>query len=158
MLPHSLGLLYESLTEHLGFLHSSDEYKVMALASYGTPRYVQQFRRLINIGSAGRYSILSLPLEEMFGDPRRRGEPLEQRHFDVAASLQQVLEESVLELTGWLHGQTGGANLCLAGGVALNCVMNSRLLEAGPFEDVWVQPAAGDAGTALGAALWLDAA
>src|SRR5207302_11030925 len=86
-----------------------------------------------------------------------RGGPLEQRHYDIASSLQVVLEETVLEIGRWLHGASGESDLCLAGGVALNCVMNARLRDRGPFRRVWVQPAAGDAGTALGAALWIDA-
>ncbi|HET9015554.1 MAG TPA: carbamoyltransferase C-terminal domain-containing protein [Thermomicrobiaceae bacterium] len=155
--PHSLGLLYEQVTEHLGFLHSADEYKVMALASFGRPRYRDELRALIRVGAGGQYTIEPLCLTERFGPPRRRGEPIEERHTDLARSLQDVVEEVVLELAGWLHRETGEAALCLAGGVALNCVLNARLRDAGPFEHVWVQPAAGDAGTALGAALWVDA-
>lgn len=155
--PHSLGLLYEQVTSHLGFLHSSDEYKVMALASYGRPRYVERFREIIQIGSNGQYTVQPPRLEEWFGPPRQRGEPLQPRHFDLAHSLQAVLEETGLELARWLHEITGAENLCLAGGVALNCVLNARLRDRGPFKQVWVQPAAGDAGTALGAALWVDA-
>jgi carbamoyltransferase len=155
--PHSLGLLYEQVTEYLGFLHSADEYKVMALASFGKPRYVAEFRAIVQLGVGGQYTIQPPHLEERFGPARRRGEPLEQRHCDVAHSLQVVLEESVLELARWLHRATGSTNLCLAGGVALNCVMNARLRDRGPFKRIWVQPAAGDAGTALGAALWIDA-
>jgi len=156
-MPHSLGLLYEDVTRHLGFLHSSDEYKVMALASFGRPRYLDRFRRLVRVEDGGRYTIDRLALEEWFGPPRRKGEPLEEPHFDLAHSLQAVLEESVLELARWLHKATGAEDLCLAGGVALNCVMNARLRDEGPFRRVWVQPAAGDAGTALGAAMWIDA-
>jgi carbamoyltransferase len=96
-------------------------------------------------------------LEERFGPRRLRGGPLEQRHYDIAYALQVVLEETVLELVGWLHRTTGMRNLALAGGVALNVVMNSAIRDRGPFEQIWVQPAAGDAGTALGAALWVDA-
>ncbi|HVE05791.1 MAG TPA: carbamoyltransferase C-terminal domain-containing protein [Paraburkholderia sp.] len=155
-LPHSLGLLYEAVTGWLGFLHSSDEYKVMALASYGTPVYAQQFRDIVKVQQDGRYTVDAPRLVERFGAPRERGGPLEQRHFDIASSLQCVLEETVLQLAQWLHRQTGLARLCMAGGVALNCVMNSKLRDAGPFDEVWVQPAAGDAGTALGAALWID--
>ena len=156
-MPHSLGLLYEEVTAYLGFLHSSDEYKVMALASFGKPRYVADFREFIQIGEDGQYTIQPLHLEERFGPPRRKGGPLEQRHYDIAHSLQLVLEETVLELARWLHRTTRAANLCMAGGVALNCVMNARLRDRGPFQHIWVQPAAGDAGTALGAALWIDA-
>ena len=155
--PHSLGLLYEQVTEYLGFLHSADEYKVMALASFGQPRYVADVRAIVQLGADGQYTIQPPRLEERFGPARMRGEPLEQRHCDVAHSLQVVLEESVLELARWLHRATGSTNLCMAGGVALNCVMNARLRDRGPFKRIWVQPAAGDAGTALGAALWIDA-
>lgn len=156
-MPHSLGLLYERVTEYLGFLSSSDEYKVMALASFGKPRYVNEFHDLIQLGAKGQYQVRSHSLTELFGASRRRGEPLEERHFDIAHSLQVVLEKTVLEIANWLHEVTGSDNLCLAGGVALNCVMNARLRDHSPFHQIWVQPAAGDAGTALGAALWIDA-
>jgi len=156
-MPHSLGILYEQLTAHLGFLHSSDEYKVMALASYGKPRHLDQFRDLVQLGEGGQYTIGEPRLGERFGPARRRGAALEQRHFDVAHSLQVVLEETVIELARWLHSASGSDDLCLAGGVALNCVMNARLRDRGPFRRIWVQPAAGDAGTAPGAALWVDA-
>ncbi len=155
--PHSLGLLYEQVTEYLGFLHSSDEYKVMALASFGKPCYLSDFRELVQVGADGQYTVRSPQLTERFGPPRLRGEPFEQRHYDIAHSLQVVLEETVMELVSWLYSVTGEENLCMAGGVALNCVMNARVQERGPFKKVWVQPAAGDAGTALGAALWIDA-
>jgi carbamoyltransferase len=155
-LPHSLGLLYEAVTTWLGFLHSSDEYKVMALASYGKPVYIDQFREIVRLKQDGTYTVDAPQLVERFGEPRVRGGPLEQRHFDIAHSLQCVLEETVLHLARWLHQQTGLTRLCMAGGVALNCVMNSKVRDLGPFDEVWVQPAAGDAGTALGAALWTD--
>src|SRR5438270_2252983 len=155
--PHSLGLLYEQVTEYLGFLHSSDEYKVMALASFGKRRYLSDFREIVQVGANGQYTVQSARLTERFGPPRMRGEPLEQRHYDIAHSLQVVLEATVLELVSWLYSVTSEENLCMAGGVALNCVMNARVRERGPFKKVWVQPAAGDAGTALGAALWIDA-
>jgi len=155
-MPHSLGLLYEQVTAYLGFLHSSDEYKVMALASYGDPVFKREFRDLVRIGSDGSYEIAEANLAERFGPARERGAALTKRHFDIARSLQWVLEESAVELAGWLKRKTAAQNLCLAGGVALNCVMNARIRDAGLFERVWVQPAAGDAGTALGAALWAD--
>lgn len=155
--PHSLGILYEDLTRHLGFLHSSDEYKVMALASYGKPAYLEDFREIIRYEGGGRYRIAPVRWVERFGPPRAPGAPLEQRHFDLARSLQAALEDTVLDLARWLHEETRLPDLCLAGGVALNCVMNARLRDDGPFERIWVQPAAGDAGTALGAALWIDA-
>jgi len=156
-MPHSLGLLYEQVTGYLGFLPSSDEYKVMALASFGKPRYVEMFHEIVQLAADGQYVIQSLHLEERFGPPRLKGGPLEQLHYDIAHSLQVVLEETVLGMTRWLHEQTGEENLCMAGGVALNCVMNACVRDKGPFQQVWVQPAAGDAGTALGAALWVDA-
>ena len=154
-LPHSLGILYELVTEHLGFLRSSDEYKVMALASYGRPRFAGRLRERLRWSDDGRYAIDCSDPEELFGPRREPGSPFDDHHFDVAASLQVVLEEAALRLAGWLHDRTGEEDLCLAGGVALNCVMNSRLLEDSPFRRVWVQPAAGDAGTSLGAALWV---
>lgn len=154
--PHSLGLMYEEITDHLGFLRSSDEYKVMALASFGKPTYLSELRSLLHFGNDGSYEIKPLELSQRFGPRRRRGGPMEQWHYDLAHSLQAVLEETVVRLANWLHERTGMKNLCMAGGVALNCVMNSAVLTQTPFEQVWVQPAAGDAGTALGAALWVD--
>jgi carbamoyltransferase len=156
-MPHSLGILYEEVTGYLGFLHSSDEYKVMALASYGKPRFLGEFREIVRVGEDGQYTIRPPRLEERFGPPRPRGGPLDQRHFDIASTLQVVLEEIVLELARWLHQASGCKDLCMAGGVALNCVTNARIRDRGHFRRVWVQPAAGDAGTALGAALWIDA-
>lgn len=155
-MPHSLGILYEQVTEYLGFLHASDEYKVMALASFGEPSYVSEFREIIQLGEGGQYTIHPPQLSTRFGPPRRRGEPLKQQHYDLAHSLQIVLEETVLAIANWLHKTTQIDSLCMAGGVALNCVLNARLREQSPFQNIWVQPAAGDAGTALGAALWLD--
>jgi carbamoyltransferase len=149
--------LYEEVTSYLGFLHSSDEYKVMALASFGQPEFLAEFRDIVGVGEAGQYTIGSLHLEDRFGPRRQRGAEVEQRHYDIAHSLQVVLEETVLELSQWLYRESGCSDLCLAGGVALNCVMNARLRDRGPFRQIWVQPAAGDAGTALGAALWVDA-
>ncbi|HEY8562502.1 MAG TPA: carbamoyltransferase C-terminal domain-containing protein [Pyrinomonadaceae bacterium] len=155
--PHSLGLLYEAVTTHLGFLHSSDEYKVMALASYGEPRFLNDFREIIRITGDGGYEIGDLRLAERFGAARRKGEEFTKKHFDIARSLQLALEEAVLRLAGWLYEKTGAENLTMAGGVALNCVLNARIRDEGKFKRIWVQPAAGDAGTALGAALWIDA-
>jgi Predicted carbamoyl transferase, NodU family len=156
-MPNSLGLLYENVTTYLGFLHSSDEYKVMALASYGKPAFVKQFRSIIHISSDGMYTIDEVNLEHLFGPARKRSDPFTAKHFDIAHSLQKVMEETVLELVHWFHGATRLPNLCLAGGVALNCVLNAVIRDKGPFKNIWVQPAAGDAGTSLGAALWLDA-
>jgi carbamoyltransferase len=156
-MPHSLGLLYERVTTHLGFLHSSDEYKVMALAAMGQPRWAQALADQVHVRSGGQLRIDEIDLTALAGAPREPGTPLLQRHLDLAASLQHMLERKVLTLAGWLREASGEHALAMAGGVALNCVMNSRLRDEGPFEAVWVQPAAGDAGTALGAALWADA-
>ena len=156
-MPHSLGLLYEDVTEYLGFLRSSDEYKVMALASYGKPTFVREFRALVQLHERGQFRIAPLELERRFGPRRLKGGPLEPRHYDIAHSLQAVLEDTVVDIAHWLQRETQLDNLCMAGGVALNCVMNARIRDRGPFKDIWVQPAAGDAGTALGAALWVDA-
>lgn len=155
-MPHSLGLLYERVTSYLGFLHSSDEYKVMALASYGKPVFVDDFREMIQVLPNGQYTISNERLEERFGPSRQKGDDFTAHHFNIAHSLQQVLEGTVLQLVDWLHAETGEENLCLAGGVALNCVLNARIRDKGPFKNVWVQPAAGDAGVALGAALHVD--
>jgi len=155
-MPSSLGLLYEQITTHLGFLHSSDEYKVMALASYGKPEFVSDFRDIIRVGNNGQYTISNEDLTDRFGPARLREDAFTSHHFNVAQSLQLVLEETVLELCSWLHQATKMDNLCLAGGVALNCVLNARIRDRGPFKNVWVQPASGDSGTALGAAMWVD--
>ncbi len=156
LMPHSLGMLYEQVTAHLGFLHSSDEYKVMALASFGSPSFIESFRAAIHIGAGGDYEIDARRLWNELGPQRLPGEPLLQRHYDVARSLQTALEETVLHIVGWLYRETGMESLCMAGGVALNCVLNSCIRDKGPFSRVWVQPASGDAGTALGAALLAD--
>ncbi len=155
--PNSLGLLYEEVTTHLGFLHSSDEYKVMALASYGKPEFIKDFREIIKVGANGQYTIENKNFVERFGPKRLRHEEFTAHHFNIAHSLQLVLEETLLELTDWLQKETGEQNLCMAGGVALNCVANARIRDKGAFQNIWVQPASGDDGTALGAALWVDA-
>lgn len=155
--PHSLGLLYEQVTEHLGFLASSDEYKVMALAAQGTPRWLGLLQDHVQLDGTGGYRITPIDLGALVGPRRRRGGPLTQAHFDLTASLQAVLEHTAIALAGWLRERSGERRLAMAGGVALNCVMNARLRDSGLFDEVWVQPAAGDAGTALGAALWIDA-
>jgi carbamoyltransferase len=156
-MPHSLGLLYERMTTYLGFLHSSDEYKVMALASYGKPVFADVFRNIIHVEADGKYRIDHLDFVAAFGPARKKGDPFGKHEFNIAHSLQLVLHETVLRLATWLHHRTGLNKLCLAGGVALNCVLNAYLRDKGPFRHIWVQPAAGDAGTALGAALWIDA-
>jgi carbamoyltransferase len=155
-LPHSLGLLYERVTTYLGFLHSSDEYKVMALASYGKPEFVSDFRDIIQVKNNGLYEIVNENFVERFGPSRLRDSPFTDHHFNIAHSLQFVLEESVLELADWFQQATKAENLCLAGGVALNCVLNARIRDLSNFKKVWVQPAAGDSGTALGAAIYVD--
>jgi carbamoyltransferase len=154
-LPHSLGLLYEEVTAHLGFRRSSDEYKVMALASYGDPaRFGAVFRDRVRATGDGGFRVDPIDLAALV-PPRPAGAGWGDVHADLAAALQVRLEEVVLDLARWLHARTGEAAITLAGGVALNCVGNGRLAAEGPFEHVWVQPAAGDSGTALGAALAL---
>ena len=166
--PHSLGLLYSAFTYYLGFKVNSGEYKVMGLAPYGEPKYAQTILdHLIDLKPDGSYHLdqryfdyctglrtTSAAFDDLFGAPPRQPEdPLTQRHMDLAASVQAVTEEAVLRMTRALRAQTGMKNLCLAGGVALNCVANGKVLRDGAFEHIWVQPAAGDAGGALGAAL-----
>jgi carbamoyltransferase len=156
-LPHSLGLLYESLTEHLGFLRSSDEFKVMALASYGRPRHLDQLREMVHATGDGGF-VAPVPDWSQWARPRGADETeWAAEHADLAASVQHCLEEVLVALACWLHERTGDRTLAMAGGTALNCVANSRIWRETPFEDVWVQPAAGDAGTSLGAALQLCA-
>ena len=166
--PHSLGLLYSAFTYYTGFKVNSGEYKVMGLAPYGEPKYAQAvLDHLIDLKPDGTFrlnldcfdyctglTMTNAKFDALFGGPPREpDEPLTQRHMDLAASAQAVIEEAVLRLTRSLRAETGIANLCLAGGVALNCVANGKVLRDGRFNDVWVQPAAGDAGGALGAAL-----
>jgi carbamoyltransferase len=153
-LPHSLGLRYEELTAHLGFRRSSDEYKVMAMASYGEPRHLEAFRQLFRVTDDG--FVTEAVDWHSFAPPGRGDtdgpETLDPVHADLASSVQTRLEEVIIELAERLQQRTGERAITLAGGVALNCVANSRLFEDGSFEDVWVQPASGDSGTALGAA------
>jgi carbamoyltransferase len=150
-LPHSLGLLYEESTAHLGFRRSSDEYKVMALAAYGEPTFLEVFRERVR---AEPHGFRTDPIDwEELAPRRQKGEEWTAAHADLAASVQRRLEELMLELVERLHTKTGERVLTMAGGVALNCVANSFLWRNGPFEEVWVQPAAGDSGTALGAAM-----
>jgi carbamoyltransferase len=155
-LPNSLGLLYEDITTHLGFLHSSDEYKVMALASYGKPEFVKDFREMISLQPNGQYTISNHNFTERFGPKRLRKDEFTAHHFNISHSLQKVLEETALNLVDWLYQQTKIENLTMAGGVALNCVLNARIRDRGPFKNIWVQPASGDSGTALGAAMYID--
>jgi carbamoyltransferase len=166
--PHSLGLLYSAFTYFTGFKVNSGEYKLMGLAPYGQPRYADLIRdKLIDIKPDGTFRLqmdyfdyatgLRMTNErfaELFGRSAREPEsPLTQQEMDIAASVQEVTEDIVLSVATTLHKETGSENLCLAGGVALNCVANGRLQREGPFENIWIQPAAGDAGGALGCAL-----
>jgi carbamoyltransferase len=152
-LPHSLGLLYEDLTRHLGFQHSSDEYKVMALASYGTPKFLGLLRELVRATGDGGFVVERIDWPALAKARTADGE-MTDAHADLAASVQVRLEEVLLDLARWTYDAAGGpATLTMAGGTALNCVANARIAAEGPFERVWVQPAAGDSGTALGAAL-----
>jgi carbamoyltransferase len=166
--PHSLGLLYSALTYYTGFKVNSGEYKVMGLAPYGQPKYAQLILdNLIDIKADGSFRLnmsyfgyctgLTMTngrFAKLFGEPVRGSDKLlTQFHMDIAASIQAVLDEAVLRITRNLAKQTGSRNLCLAGGVALNCVANGKVLRDGKFDNVWIQPAAGDAGGALGAAL-----
>lgn len=151
-LPHSLGLLYENLTEHLGFVRSSDEYKAMAMASYGKPRFADRLRERVYACSDGGFRTEPIDFGD-FAPARTNGDGFEPEHADLAASVQCVLEEVLLDLVRWLRDRTDADNLCMAGGVALNCMGNSKIFATGGFDNVWVQPAAGDSGTALGAAL-----
>lgn len=165
--PHSLGLLYSAVTYFTGFKVNSGEYKVMGLAPYGEPRYVKQIKEhLIDLREDGSFSMnqeyfnycagltmTSPKIEEIFGGPPRAPESrLSQREMDLARSVQEVTEEIVLKMATHVRKETGERKLCLAGGVALNCVANGKLLRSGIFDDIWIQPAAGDSGGALGAA------
>jgi carbamoyltransferase len=152
-LPHSLGLLYEELTMHLGFLRSSDEYKVMGLAAYGKPRFLDEMRRAVTVNDDGGFRVQPIDFSR-FAPRRADDDEFVGAHADLAASVQTRLEEVLLELARWLHAQTGAKYLAMAGGVALNCVANARIAREGPYDEVWVQPAAGDAGTSFGAALF----
>jgi carbamoyltransferase len=166
--PHSLGLLYSSFTYYLGFKVNSGEYKLMGLAPYGEPKYTDLIRReLIDLKADGSFKLnmhyfdyevgltmINRRFEQLFGGPARKPESrLTQRDMDLARSIQDVTEEVMFRSAQHVRQQTGQKNLCLAGGVALNCVANGRLLREGIFENIWIQPAAGDAGGALGAAL-----
>jgi carbamoyltransferase len=151
-LPHSLGIMYEEATAHLGFKRSSDEYKVMALASYGEPVWLAELREAVRTTGDGGFTVAPIDWSS-FVPPRRKDEEWRAEHANLAASVQKRLEEALLDLARWLRARTRDRHLTMAGGVALNCVANSRLAAEGPFDEVWVQPAAGDSGTALGAAL-----
>ncbi|MFZ4443012.1 MAG: carbamoyltransferase, partial [Planktothrix agardhii] len=166
--PHSLGLLYSAFTYYTGFKVNSGEYKLMGLAPYGEPIYVDKIlTHLIDLKDDGTFrlnleyfnyavglTMTNSKFDQLFGGPPRKPEtPISQREMDIAASIQVVTEEVVLRLTRSVQKELNVDYLCLAGGVALNCVANGRILREGPFKDIWIQPAAGDAGGALGAAL-----
>tara|TARA_Y100000816_G_C26107136_1_gene588696 strand:+ start:3156 stop:4994 length:1839 start_codon:yes stop_codon:yes gene_type:complete len=166
--PHSLGLLYSAFTYYLGFKVNSGEYKVMGLAPYGEPRYADLIKdKIINISNDGSFQLdmsyfdfatglkmTSKKFDDLFGGPPRSPETnLSQREIDIAASIQKVTEDIVLRIAKYISKETGEHNLCLAGGVALNCVVNGIILREGIFENIWIQPAAGDAGGSIGAAL-----
>jgi carbamoyltransferase len=166
--PHSLGLLYSAFTYYTGFKVNSGEYKVMGLAPYGEPKYVKAiYEHLLDLKPDGTFrmnmdyfnyctglTMTSRKFDAVFGGPPRQPESkLSQREMDLARSIQEVTEEVMLRLSRTMHRETGVEYLCLAGGVALNCVGNGRILREGPFNGLWIQPAAGDAGGALGAAL-----
>jgi carbamoyltransferase len=166
--PHSLGLLYSAFTYYTGFRVNSGEYKLMGLAPYGEPKYASLIRdNLLDLKADGSFwidqsyfdyctglTMTNARFDALFGGPARKPEaPITQKDMDLAASIQAVTEEVILQLTRSLQAETGARNLCLAGGVALNCVANGRVLRDGRFKEIWIQPAAGDAGGALGAAL-----
>ncbi len=168
--PHSLGLLYSAFTYFCGFRVNSGEYKLMGLAPYGEPKYAELILdKLVDLKPDGSFrmdmryfnycqglTMTSAAFDRLFGGPPRQPEsPLTQREMDIAASIQLVTEEIMLRIARHVHRQTGMSNLCLAGGVALNCVGNGRVLREGPFENIWIQPAAGDAGGALSVALFI---
>ncbi len=181
LFPHSLGLFYTSITQYLGFLNYGDEGKVMALAPYGEPRYLDQMLNIVKPGEKGAFElnldffthhthgvemswdegrpqigrVYSDKLAEVFGPPRQPNEELTQHHRDVAASLQKCLEIHLFTILERLHRSTGSTNLCLAGGVAYNSVANGMILQRTPFREIFIQPAAGDSGTALGVAFYI---
>lgn len=164
--PDSIGLLYSTITAFLGFMINNDEYKVMGLASYGEPKYREKFEEFIEIERDGSYTLdqeyfaytykkqmWSKKMEELLGEPRKEGEELTQRHKDIAATLQKILEEVLLHQVNHLYKITSTENLCMAGGVGLNSVANGKIRKEMPFKNIWIQPAAGDDGGALGAAM-----
>jgi carbamoyltransferase len=179
--PHSLGMLYLALTQYLGFLRYGDEYKVMGLAPYGEPRYVDELRRLVRLRPDGGFRldlayfnhhrcggsmtwddgeptmapVFTSELEKLLGPARHPDDPVEARHEDIAASLQAVFEDAAFHVLNSLYERTRNPRLCLAGGCAMNSVMNGKIRQRTPFEEVYIQPAAADNGTALGAALWV---
>lgn len=163
--PNSLGLFYEEITKFLGFQRNNDEHKVMTLAALGTPRYRDEIRKIIHLTQDGAYKVkidfkqpslyCAREFSKLFGPHRVWEGEITDRHVDIATSAQVVLEEVVLHMLRWLHSVTKSENLCLAGGVALNCVLNERIRKESPFKRIYIQPASHDAGTALGAALYV---
>lgn len=179
--PHSVGIFYTSLTQYLGFPHYGDEYKVMGLAPYGEPKYVEDLRKVIHFKDNGLFeletkyfthakegvsmsweggdphieSIFSEELEKLLGPARKKGEELTQKHKDIATSVQRLTEELIFHILNHLKKRTGISNICIAGGVAQNSVANGKILEETEFEDIYIPSAGHDAGTAMGSALWL---
>jgi carbamoyltransferase len=179
--PHSLGALYLAMTQYLGFRKFGDEFKVMGLAPYGRPEFVDELRPLVRLQSGGRFEldlsyfrhwsdgagmtwedgeplldvVFSAKLEELLGPARRADQPVTERHEAIAASLQLVFEDAMFHILNGLHAKTGQKRLCLAGGCAMNSVANGKIRDRTPFEEVFIQPAAGDNGTALGAAFYV---
>lgn len=170
--PQSLGVFYSAITDYLGFQRANDEYKVMGLASYGDLKYYDEFKKIIKLKSGGEYEIdlsyfvyhykpgsqfgyMSQKFYNCFGARRKKDEPIEQRYMDIAAGAQKILEDVVLHISEYLHEATGLKDLCIAGGVGLNSVMNGRLRRESPFERIFIQPAAGDDGIAVGAAYYI---
>jgi len=176
--PHSLGLFYLAITQYLGFMHYGDEYKVMGLAPYGMPTEMEKMRRILRLKPRGKFEldldsflhhsegvsmvwdngeptigvVYSEKLADMFGPPRKKDEPLTERHKNIAASLQEMYEEAFFHLLRHVHDETGNPNLCLAGGCAMNSVANGKIFEKSPFRQLYIQSAAGDGGGAIGAA------
>jgi carbamoyltransferase len=167
--PHSWGSLYMEVTKYLGFKAGHDEYKVMGLASFGKPVYLDQLRKIVRLRSDGSFrfdlswfnptftgpGMLSQKFVETFGPPRVPNSAIDSRHEDIAASLQALLEETILHYLEKLRARTGKRNLCLSGGVVLNCVLNGKILESGLFDHIFIPPNPGDAGCAVGAALYI---
>ena len=166
--PHSLGLLYSTVTAHLGFTVNNAEYKVMGLAAYGKPTYYEELRKIIDIKDDGSYALnmryfdyhykLHMPSKKfvgLFGPQRNKNEPVEQQHKDLAASLQKITEEVLFKMLNHLYHETKTTNLCMAGGVALNSVANGKITKNTPFKKIFIQPAASDAGASIGAASYV---
>jgi len=165
--PHSLGLFYSTITSYLGFKVNNDEYKIMGLAAYGKPAYYDKFKNIVDVKEDGSFNLnmkyfsythdkkmFSNEFEREFGPRREYESKITKRHKDIASTLQKLTEEIMLKIANYAHSLTGSENLCMAGGVALNCVANGRIIREGPFKRVFIQPAATDAGGSLGAAFY----